>query len=547
MTARNRFPAALLRHPSGEVLGFVTIALLWLFACYWNLDKAFHMDDTGHMVIARWISDNPLHPMSGMLNWGADFEPIYKTNQPHLYFYLMALWASLFGWSELSMHALMSVFTLLAIYGLYRLARHSSPASPLVPTAFFALSPAFVVGQNSMVDVPVVAVWIAFYWTLLNPALTENRRYLFAGLLCSAAVLIKYSSLVLLPALFLHLILRRKYRQLGWAFLPVIALALWSAFNYWDYGGVHILGRSIGERTSTSPVLALSWLGILGAISPFAVITVIAMIYRSANVLVRLGFGLIAIFNVVTFAAICWYFIAVPADDVMINAALRWLFLVNGAALTALIAGYAAAKVAQGELKLDHLMLLYWIASSAVFIVFFAPFMATRHVMLSLPPIILLTYAWIVEGRVPRPLVAATVALGLLVTTLLATADDWYAGNYRKQAAFIVNNMPRQSTLWFNGNWGWQWYATQAGMNQISLLDDRPKPKPGDYIVSPQHVCCELPILGAFNTEPYAKVDIPRDSRASHFASWDFYLSDSQPWGYYHDPIDVILISRVVY
>ncbi len=523
------------------------VLLLWIFACYWNMGKAFHVDDTGHMEIARWIAGNPLHPMSGMLSWGNDFEPIYKTNQPHLYFYLMAIWAGLFGWSETSMHLLMSMFTLLGIYGFYRLAGYFSPASPIVPTALLALSPAFVVGQNSMVDVPVVAVWIAFYWALLNPDLGENRRYFLAGLLCSAAVLIKYSSLVLLPALLLHMVLRRQFRQLGWVALPIVTLALWSAFNYFDYGGVHILGRSIGGRTSTVSELAVSWLGILGAIAPFAVLAVIGMIYRSTALPGRITFSLLALFNLATFAAIFWFYFATPASDVGINKVLQWQFLINGAVSIALIAAYSIIKANKRSLNIAQLTLLYWLVSSATFMIFFAPFMATRHILLSLPPIILLLYTWVVDGKVPRQLVAAGIALSLVITALLAAADDWYAENYRKQAAFISKNMPRNSTIWFNGNWGWQWYATQAGMHQISLLGDRPRPQPGDYIVAPQHVCCELPITTAFNLEPYRKVVVPRDTQASRFASWDFYLSGTQPWGYYDGPIDVILISRVVY
>lgn len=44
--------------------GAVLIAL-WLFCTALNFDKAFHIDDAGHLVIAQWIAHNPLHPMSG--------------------------------------------------------------------------------------------------------------------------------------------------------------------------------------------------------------------------------------------------------------------------------------------------------------------------------------------------------------------------------------------------------------------------------------------------------------------------------------------------
>lgn len=90
---------------------------------------------------------------------------------------------------------------------------------------------------------------------------------------------------------------------------------------------------------------------------------------------------------------------ALPANDVEINKLLRWLFLINGAGLIMLIARYSLAKARKGSLDIAQLTLLYWLVSSATFIVVFAPFMATRHVLLSLPPVILLLYAWVVEGK----------------------------------------------------------------------------------------------------------------------------------------------------
>lgn len=64
-----------------------------------------------------------------------------------------------------------------------------------------------------------------------------------AGLVCGAALLTKYRSLTLLPV-----------------------LAAWSAFNWWDYRGSHVLGRDEDHAGPTQVVkLRFFWLLVLGA------------------------------------------------------------------------------------------------------------------------------------------------------------------------------------------------------------------------------------------------------------------------------------------
>ena len=57
-------------------------------------------------------------------------------------------------------------------------------------------------------------------------------RYLFAALACSAAILVKYSSLVLYVILCMSLVLERRKRQLWTRADASAVLAAWSAFNY---------------------------------------------------------------------------------------------------------------------------------------------------------------------------------------------------------------------------------------------------------------------------------------------------------------------------
>jgi hypothetical protein len=269
------------------------------------------------------------------------------------------------------------------------------------------------------------------------------------------------------------------------------------------------------------------------------------MVYRSSSSIAKYAWAFISIFNLLSFSVVFWFFMASPPYD-EINILLKWLFLIDGAAISLLIVAYATKKAKSDELNVTQLTLLYWIVSSAIFIIVFAPFIATRHVLLVVPPLILLLYFWVIDGNRARKFVTAVVVLNLMVTSLLAMADRWYADIYRRNATLIANSLPKQSTIWFNGNWGWQWYASQSGMKQFTLVDDRSKPKPGDYFVSTRGVCCPLSIPKWMKLEQYQKITIPRDTRASHFATWRFYYSGPQPWGYYLAPIGDFVIWRVI-
>jgi hypothetical protein len=87
--------------------------------------------------------------MSGLLNWNGSDEPIYNLNQPHLYFYLLALWAGMFGYSEAAMHELQSLaaalHTVVPSFG-----AHFFAPLALRATAILVLGPAFIVEQNLM-------------------------------------------------------------------------------------------------------------------------------------------------------------------------------------------------------------------------------------------------------------------------------------------------------------------------------------------------------------------------------------------------------------
>jgi hypothetical protein len=456
--------------------------ILWLFI-FWalatslNITKAVHIDDTAYLEIAKQILKDPFHPLSGMINWRDTLEPIHKTNQPALLFYLYALIIRLFGDAEIVLHGFFSLFTLANVLLFFGLARKICSNHALSLTALYSLSPAFLPSQNLMTDIPMMAFWLAFFWLLM----ANRPHYLLSSLAAGAACLIKYASLVLLPLLLLYCLLRRKARKAWVLAVPIIFLASWSLFNYLDYGGIHILSRPTpewdGVRFFIGPV---AWLIGLGGVATFSIPFIGYFIREGRFLLLQcLAFFFLAL-------AVGLVFL----DESGVQTILRALFFANGIFLTASIIqlalkdGCLRKALGQDEKAQIELMLLAWFLASSAFFVLFAPFMAVRHFLTVIPPALLLLGCKVLPSLNRKWLEAcliSTVLLGFLVGI-----SDWtYAHLYRIQAREIKSRLDPTpgTTVWFTGHLGWQWYATKAGMKPYDARLTRLKE--GDLLVEP--------------------------------------------------------------
>lgn len=523
------------------------IAALWLVATFANVNKAFHIDDTAYIEVARHIAAQPLHPFSGTINWGGcDPEPISTINQPLLFPALIALCSAVFGESEIPLHLMLSLFTLAALVFFYLLATEFAPRRAMLLTALFGLSAPFVVGQNLMTDVPLTAAWTAFFWALTTRNIRRDAtRYALAGALCAVALMLKYNSLALLPALFLHPVLRRRGRHAAWVLIPLAVLAAWSAFNIFDYGSVHLLDRPVGSMSLGARLTqASNWLLVLGAIGTFSLVFYAGAMAAFEEKARRIAQAMLAIATFVFFGvAPAYYFQAVP-KPIAINI-LATLFMINGAATAWMVLRASIKMFEDRDRDAGRLMLHYWFWAGTGFVILFAPFMAVRHLLTVLPALLLLLGArW--AGPAPAPWRAAAVAMTILLTAGVAWADWQFANIYRKYAPALAQKVPAGRDLWYTGHWGWQYYAQRARIKQ--LTGSRPEARPGDYIVSPDlnqplyflpedieiTKVAEYPI---WTTPPWA----PAVSHASFYATTPPLL----PWHVSSDPIEVIVFWRV--
>jgi len=548
--------AELLRGPAGAPPGssaagrlrrWGLVLGLFAFATAWNLTKAYHIDDTVYVEMAQWIAVHPLHPMRGTVFWGDEIATIDGVNQPHLYFYAMAAWGSLFGWDEMSMHSLMALFVLAAIALMHRLAEIVVPDKAGLATCFVVASPAFVVGQNTMVDVPALTLWLAFFVILLGREEgreNDRLRYAGAGLACGAAILIKYTGLVLLPALVLDGVLRR--RSAAWyGFAVALAIVLlWSAFNYWDYGGIHMLTRK-DARDSWDVLDPRKWVLCLGASAPFAFALAGAWL-QPKNPLGRAAALALGACAAAFLALVVASVRGMVSADVSDTAFVAFFIASGSIALVLAVLGLPRRNEAMRPPVVARWMLAYWVLAAAAFIVLLAPFVAMRHVLLALPAVVLLALAGI-PGRPSGAWTAAAVITAFLSTSVVASADRWYAGIYRDEAKRLREALPASARVWTTGHWGWQWYAAKNGMMQIIPAQSRLAA--GDFIVYPVRVH-HLPLPANVVAATVDAIPIAPTNWVRTFASPNagFYATsefEQLPWPVRRDPIETFHVLRV--
>ena len=240
-----------------------------------NLGKAVHIDDPTYLLIARSIVEDPLKPLSGEFVLSGTTIRTFSTNQPPLLFYGYAAVMAIFGESQLLLHAFAGLFSAAAVVFFYLLALRFCGAVALPLTAAFGLGAAFLPAQNLMTDVPVVALWLAFFWILCTRLQGDEGSsgwLAAAGAVAACACLIKYTSLVLLPLLLCAAALRRQPKLLWGLLIPVLALVGWSAFNYAELGRLHLFSRNAGGLDATAILgRGRDWLVGLGAIGPIAI------------------------------------------------------------------------------------------------------------------------------------------------------------------------------------------------------------------------------------------------------------------------------------
>lgn len=132
--------------------------------------------------------------------------------------------------------------------------------------------------------------------------------------------------------------------------------------------------------------------------------------------------------------------------------------------------------------------------------------------------------------RAGRALLVGLVAAGAAFGLAILRADATFAGLGRRAAAELVAPyVARGERVWFNANWGFQWYAERAGARIVTRTP--PHPRAGDLLVSAQQTVTGIPLRAFPRRELVATVseDAPGGRIMSAPLGAGFY---SNGWGF---------------
>lgn len=191
------------------------------------LNQAIQGDDHIYLTEAAHALIDPLHPNHVPYVFMGDVVDLRGHSHPPGNAWPLAGLIALFGdVKEVPFHAAYLLFSLLAAWAMWELAKRFSP-QPLWAALLFVAVPAFVVNGGSLeADVPFLAFWMAAV------ALYCRDRLWWAALAMAAAAMMAYQAVFLVPILAVYAWLFDRKNRLRWLVLatPVVTVAAWQVF-----------------------------------------------------------------------------------------------------------------------------------------------------------------------------------------------------------------------------------------------------------------------------------------------------------------------------
>jgi 4-amino-4-deoxy-L-arabinose transferase-like glycosyltransferase len=479
----------------------ILLALLVLLCLLPFSNKAFNVDDPLFLWSAQQIAKHPLDPYGVSVLWDASAAPLSEvTKNPPLACYYAAAVGSVAGWSELPLHLGFLLPTVAMILGTYRLAQRFT-RSPFVAAAATLLTPAVLVSATSvMCDVLMLAFWVwAIALWLEGFERNDRRRLLTSALLVSAAALTKYFGVCLIPLLLAYSLHRRR-RVGGWAVyfvVPVLSLAAYQLWTTARYGramffDAFTFAGQVHGTTGPASILVDALVGgsFLGGCA-LSALALAPLVWRWRSI----PFGLVA--GAIAGSAVVSGTLTLGASPLsrMMQLAIRAQRLTAGAQLAIFIAGgVAVLSLAAVDLRKhrdpDSAFLALWVFGTFCFAAFLNWSVNARSVLPLIPAAgILLARRLDQRGDGPQPGLRGKIALALVasgvVSLWVAAADAAWAGSQR-DAARQVHELVKSETaaVWFQGHWGFQYYAQRDGLRPLDL--ERETLNPGDVLIMPE-------------------------------------------------------------
>jgi hypothetical protein len=501
--------------------------------------KPFHTDDPLFVWHGTSMAEAPLEPCRLSVNWFGATQPISEVmrNPPGLQCFVAALHRV--GWlGESALHWWLFVPALCLALAVHRWASSRKDCNPELAALLAIASPAFLVSAtNVLPDVAMAAcVTSALFLWMRGIDRDRTRDLVSASIACALGCLTKYFAVSLIPFLAWYA-LRGNVRAARW--LPLLSMSALplAAYEAWMWkqsgsppfvAGFRALGGDVrGDGGSAFARIVLTIVFFGGACLPSCGIAALRALRSARGVVACTGFAALAAWFLsgsigpataqrgIVSAEL--FVLALAGACVLVELARRWTRSVHGA---------------------DRWMIA-WIAWELSYAAFLNWSVTERGLVTSASLFAILAASSVRESRLlpgVRALIAGVpLILALLVGVTLNRADRDIAESGERAAADLVAPFVRDGkTVWFQGHWGFQYYAEASGAKPMEPSvgqrgkagdDSRTLVARGDVVV--------IPML---NTNI---AGVPRDeytlleTRAYPIAAWITTLGPMSAAGFY--------------
>jgi 4-amino-4-deoxy-L-arabinose transferase-like glycosyltransferase len=482
--------------------------------------KAFTIDDTVFMRQAEWVLTDPLHPSALTMVWSEVPRPMRLSQvmpTGPLMAWLLAP-AAAAGGSEVVAHLVQILLLVVAVLEVAALALRLGFGDDVARLAslLLASTPAVLAMAGTvMPDVAAMSFALVGIERLL--AWRDHGRPLDGTLAAAALGLapLARSHVALLLGLALFF-LGPPWRESAWKrWWPVVAAPLVTALLIFvtrdPLGGSGDMVQAAGMFSSLANVRS-------NAVA-FGVHWVL---------LLPLGIAWMA-----SRGRAYWLSVFPYAGIVIALAALwnqpRWLWI---APIAGLGVGAVADAVADCARSRDpnRIALGLWLLAALPIVIYLH--FPSKYLVVSAPAAAILAAAAIVKlpSKAATGLGIGLVGAGALFGTLILQADADFAGLGRRAVDELIRpNTAAGRNVWFNANWGFQWYAERAGAKILTTTP--PKPQAGDLVVTARETITAISIRNFRQRELVATVTdaTPGGRIISSALGAGFY---SNGWGY---------------
>ena len=447
--------------------------------------KAIHIDDTIYIYTARQILHEPLNPYGFQLNWLGTTAPALQGvgNPPFLPYYLSLLMA-LFGESELVLHGGLILFPMLAACSAYFLALRFT-AHPLPVTLLLLLAPPFFLGASSlMLDVPALSLFLTSTALFVYGIDDRNKPALIlAGVSLGLAFLTKYWPILNFPFLLFYAWKNKRTRD---SILPLGLAALIS---------IGWIGIDFRVSGNLPPFLTGGW--VVQVNLPLSARIVSFLSFAGTGMFACACFLLSGSRKKWAYAGAC-----IAAASVLTlrsslslpSNLLLFLLVLNGGFLLGLAIAACANKKTWADA--DGQFLVLWLAGTLAFTAIMVPYVAMRHMLIFLFPLILILFRSMDMSPNFKTALPINLALTFSLSLALSIGDFIFSNAYRQTAKTIYEKIEAANPafaggdtggspprVWILSHWGFQYYMENRGA-KILGWDNIGKLRAGDWVIN---------------------------------------------------------------